>query len=81
MGIDCADIHRMYHYGPPSFVEQYMQETGRAGCDGFLSQAILLYGKPGRFAEDETKLYGEKTQLSANRDYCFKTLFAIIMKL
>ena len=61
MGIDCADIRRVYHYGPPSCVEQYVQETGRAGRDGLLSQAILLYGKPGRFAEEEMKLYGENT--------------------
>ena len=31
MGVDCPDIQNVMHYGPPSSVIQYVQETGRAG--------------------------------------------------
>ena len=55
MGIDCPDIRRVYHYGPPSSIEQYVQETGRAGRGGLQSQAILLYGKPSQFVGSQMK--------------------------
>lgn len=29
MGVDCADIRVIIHWGPPSTLEQYLQETGR----------------------------------------------------
>lgn len=43
MGIDCPDVHRIIHWGPPSDVESYIQETGRGGRDGKLVQAKLYY--------------------------------------
>ena len=41
MGIDCPDIRQIIHYGPTSLVEDYVQETGRAGKDGFPSKQFI----------------------------------------
>ena len=46
MGIDKADIRTIVHYELPGTVEAYYQEIGRAGRDGRMSRAVLLY-QPG----------------------------------
>ena len=58
MGIDCPDISKVIHYGPPATVEQYVQETGRAGRNGALSTALLLYGNPGKHTQKAMVNYG-----------------------
>ncbi|CAC5405749.1 recQ [Mytilus coruscus] len=43
MGADAPNIRRIIHYGPPTSIETYMQEIGRAGRDGLQSEAVLYF--------------------------------------
>ena len=71
MGIDCPDIRQVIHYGPPSDVEQYVQESGRAGRDDLQSVAILMYGRPGKYVTQVMKSYGENSS-ACRRQILFK---------
>jgi ATP-dependent DNA helicase RecQ len=58
MGIDKADIRGVYHYNLPKTLENYAQETGRAGRDGQPSICELLACADDRIAL-ENFTYGD----------------------
>lgn len=43
LGIDKSDIRYVLHFQSPASLEQYVQEAGRGGRDGFKANCILLY--------------------------------------
>ncbi|XP_065917561.1 ATP-dependent DNA helicase Q1-like [Dysidea avara] len=58
MGIDCPDIRTVVHFGTPGTVEEYVQESGRAGRDHNPATARMLYGKPPKGTSVQMKSYG-----------------------
>ncbi|NQU38970.1 MAG: RecQ family ATP-dependent DNA helicase [Lentisphaerae bacterium] len=64
MGIDKADIRYVYHYNMPKSLENYMQETGRAGRDGQAACCDLLVC-PDDVATLENFSYGDTPTLEA----------------
>ena len=60
MGIDSPNVQRIIHWGPPSDLECYIQETGRAGRDGNRAVVELLFSNRDigiSFIENSMKSY------------------------
>lgn len=50
MGIDKADVRSVVHYQLPENLENYFQESGRAGRDGLRAKAVLLTNEEDKIA-------------------------------
>jgi ATP-dependent DNA helicase RecQ len=75
MGVDKADIRTVIHRDCPPSVEAYLQESGRAGRDGLLSQAILLWGPDDESALRRAKTHVDKARLRALMTYAKNSSF------
>ncbi len=72
MGIDCPDIDRIIHWGLPSYIEEYAQETERACRDGCRAVAVLHQGKKGHYSSERMKTYvNNKETIVISRLYWF----------
>ena len=64
MGIDKPDVRVVIHIDCPDSIEAYFQEAGRAGRDGLLSYAVLLYNNG-----DKRKLEKRVADTFPEKDY------------
>lgn len=60
MGVDCKGVERVYHWGPPDDIEQYLQEIGRAGRDASQCTATLFSSEAERKGDFDLTANGKE---------------------
>lgn len=55
MGINKSDVRWVIHFHAPLLLSEYLQEIGRGGRDGKLSEALLLRGESCLYPEDKQR--------------------------
>lgn len=77
MGIDKSNIRLVIHRTPPSNLEAYAQEAGRAGRDGEMATAILYYSPDSPIDKDDSA-YGSGSRAASEKvksDYKIQEFF------
>jgi superfamily II DNA helicase RecQ len=59
LGIDLPGVRHIIHWGLPTSIEEYLQQIGRAGRDGFWAHAELVYGREDKSALASSKIKKE----------------------
>ena len=62
MGVDAPNVRHVIHWGAPNTIEGYVQESGRCGCDGIDSTAMLYYAR--------TDFIGYHPPTESIKEYC-----------
>lgn len=73
MGVDIRCIRSVIHIGPPRTMQAYFQETGRAGRDGILSNAVLYYNNHD-IAKNTPGMQELMREFCQNEDDCLRYL-------
>jgi len=69
LGIDKPDIRTVIHRDCPPSIEAYLQESGRAGRDGELSKAIILWGPDDEASLARVKKEGDRARMAKLLSY------------
>ena len=88
IGVNRAGIHQVIHFGCPSDLDSYIQETGHVDCYGSPTIAVLLH-LPCTIRHVDKSLVNmhqispiaEGTCLSINGSFCMVARFVNIKKL
>ena len=68
MGVNLVGVNSILHYGAPSSLEDYFQESGRAGRTGDAAKSTV-YWKPSDAPRKENLLNPRNAELAAVRQY------------
>jgi superfamily II DNA or RNA helicase len=77
VGLDIADVRYVFHLGPPRYLRDFVQESGRAGRDGLESESVLVTlrsqaggrEKAGELRHEDTASVREELEQADIADY------------